>query len=134
MDKIKYEIIFKSGEVKNIVSKDINKVKNYITESFDAIESIKSLNEDAVKGKGYTVVVFEIEKDSDFDFPHEIERFNDIESAKKYATEQLEYYDSREFYAFIYGNIIPKKSDIYDYTPIMVAEYKRHKVHFIDWK
>ena len=133
MDKIKYEIIFKSGEVKNIVSKDFNKVKNYITESLNKISSVKRLDEAVGKSKGYTVVVFEIEKGSDFDFPHEIERFNDIESAKKYATEQLEYY-GKGFYAFIYDNIILKKSDIYNYTPIMVAEYKRHKVYFIDWK
>lgn len=133
MDKIKYEIIFKSGEVKNIVSKDINKLKNYITESFDDIESVKILDEDTVKSKEYTVVVFEIEKNSDFDFPYEIERFNGIESAKKYATEQLEYY-GKGFYAFIYDTIIPKKSDIFNYTPIMVVEYKRHKAYFIDWK
>ncbi len=44
---MKYEIIFKSGEIKNIISKDANKIKNYITESFDNIKSVKVLNEEA---------------------------------------------------------------------------------------
>ena len=43
---MKYEIIFKSGKVKNVVSKDINKIKNYITESFNNIKSVKFLNEE----------------------------------------------------------------------------------------
>ncbi len=45
---MKYEIIFKSGKVKNVISKDANKIKNYITESFNKIQSVKRLNE----GKG----------------------------------------------------------------------------------
>ncbi len=42
---MKYEIIFKSGKIKNVVSKDANKIKNYITESFDNIKSYKRLDE-----------------------------------------------------------------------------------------
>ena len=38
-----YQIIFKSGKIKNVVSKDVNKVKNYITESFDKIQSVKKI-------------------------------------------------------------------------------------------
>lgn len=44
---MKYEIIFKSGKIKNIVSKDASKIKNYITESFNNIKSVKVLNEEA---------------------------------------------------------------------------------------
>lgn len=43
---MKYEVVFKSGKIKNVVSKDVNKIKNYITESFDSIESVKKLNEE----------------------------------------------------------------------------------------
>ncbi len=42
---MKYEIIFKNGQIKNVVSKDVNKVKNYITESFNKISSVKRLDE-----------------------------------------------------------------------------------------
>lgn len=44
---MKYEIIFKSGKIKNIISKDASKIKNYITESFNKIQSVKVLNEEA---------------------------------------------------------------------------------------
>ena len=44
---MKYEIIFKNGQIKNVVSKDVNKIKNYITESFNSIKSVKVLNEEA---------------------------------------------------------------------------------------
>ncbi len=43
---MKYEIIFKNGQIKNVVSKDVNKVKNYITESFNKISSVKRLDEE----------------------------------------------------------------------------------------
>lgn len=42
---MKYEIIFKSGKIKNVISKDVNKIKNYITESFNNIKSVKRLDE-----------------------------------------------------------------------------------------
>ena len=42
---MKYEITFKNGQIKNVVSKDVNKVKNYITESFNKISSVKRLDE-----------------------------------------------------------------------------------------
>ena len=42
---MKYDIIFKSGKIKNVVSKDVNKIKNYITESFNNINSVKRLDE-----------------------------------------------------------------------------------------
>ena len=46
MYKMKYEIIFKNGKIKNVVSKDVNKIKNYITESFNNINSVKRLDEE----------------------------------------------------------------------------------------
>ncbi len=132
---MKYEIIFKSGKIKNVISKDVNKIKNYITESFDSIKSVKRLDEKKIVGnKGYTAVLLEKEPASDFDFPHEIETFNDIESAKEFAKEKLlGEYHSRKFYVFIYDSIINREKLFYD-NPIMVAEPKRGKVEFIDWK
>lgn len=135
MDKIKYEIIFKSGKVKNIVSKDINKVKNYITESFDDIESVKSLNEDTVKSKGYTVAIFERETEFGRRLLLETEIFKDVESAKDYAMERLEYYDSRKYFAYIWNTIIPEEKrqhadDILNWTPLLLAEYNNKIVSF----
>ena len=43
-----YQIIFKSGKIKNVVSKDVNKIKNYISESFNKINFIKRLDEEAI--------------------------------------------------------------------------------------
>lgn len=43
-----YKIIFKSGKIKNVVSKDVNKIKNYITESFKDIQFIKRLDEETI--------------------------------------------------------------------------------------
>lgn len=43
-----YQIIFKSGKIKNVVSKDVNKIKNYIAESFGNIKSVKRLDKEVI--------------------------------------------------------------------------------------
>ncbi len=60
---MKYEIIFKSGKIKNVVSKDVNKIKNYITESFNDIKSVKRLNE-SVDKKPSNSYIFGFDHDS----------------------------------------------------------------------